>query len=154
MFCKGDGGKLSPGQFREILAAAQRRSGLRRIKWHELRHSFASILTTGGAPLRIVQSLIGHSSIRMTERYFTSPGVVGPNDGAIVRVPIAGGAPTTLVDGQASPEGIAVDASGVYCLDTGVGAVMGLGSAPTRGPGRHSIRPCIRRAAVRSYASS
>jgi integrase len=69
VFCKGDGGKLSPGQFREILAAAQRRSGLRRIKWHELRHSFASILTTGGAPLRIVQSLLGHSSIRMTERY-------------------------------------------------------------------------------------
>ena len=69
VFCKGDGVKLSPGQFREILAAAQRRSGLRRIKWHELRHSFASILTTGGAPLRIVQSLLGHSSIRMTERY-------------------------------------------------------------------------------------
>ena len=69
VFYKSDGGKLSPGQFREILAAAQRRSGLRRIKWHELRHSFASILTTGGAPLRIVQSLLGHSSIRMTERY-------------------------------------------------------------------------------------
>jgi hypothetical protein len=44
-------------------------AGLRRIKWHELRHSFASILTSGGAPLRVVQSLLGHSSIRMTERY-------------------------------------------------------------------------------------
>ena len=55
--------------FHEILWAAQRKSGLRRIKWHELRHSFASILTTGGAPLRIVQSLLGHSTIRMTERY-------------------------------------------------------------------------------------
>lgn len=39
------------------------------LKWHELRHSFASILTTGGAPIRIVQSLLGHSTIRMTERY-------------------------------------------------------------------------------------
>jgi site-specific recombinase XerD len=47
----------------------QKQAGLRRIKWHELRHSFASILTTGGAPLRIVQSLLGHSTIRMTERY-------------------------------------------------------------------------------------
>ena len=64
-----DGSKLRPGQFHEILWAAQRKSGLRRIKWHELRHSFASILTTGGAPLRIVQSLLGHSTIRMTERY-------------------------------------------------------------------------------------
>ena len=43
------------------------KSGLWRIKWHELRHSFASILTTGGAPLRIVQSLLGHSTIRMTD---------------------------------------------------------------------------------------
>jgi site-specific recombinase XerD len=46
----------------EILWAAQRKSGLRRIKWHELRHSFASILTSGGAPLRVVQSLLGPSS--------------------------------------------------------------------------------------------
>lgn len=69
VFCNPDGAKLRPGQFHEILWAAQRKSGLRRIKWHELRHSFASILTTGGAPLRIVQSLLGHSTIRMTERY-------------------------------------------------------------------------------------
>jgi integrase len=69
VFCNPDGSKLRPGQFHEILWAAQRRCGLRRIKWHELRHSFASILTTGGAPLRVVQSLLGHSTIRMTERY-------------------------------------------------------------------------------------
>jgi integrase len=69
VFCNPDGSKLRPGQFHEILWAAQRKSGLRRIKWHELRHSFASILTTSGAPLRIVQSLLSHSTIRMTERY-------------------------------------------------------------------------------------
>jgi len=69
VFCNTDGSKLRPGQFHEVLWAAQRKSGLRRIKWHELRHSFASILTTGGAPLRVVQSLLGHSTIRMTERY-------------------------------------------------------------------------------------
>ena len=69
VFCNPDGSKLRPGQFHEIMWAAQKRSGLRRIRWHELRHSFASILTTGGAPLRIVQSLLGHSTIRMTERY-------------------------------------------------------------------------------------
>ena len=69
VFCNADGSKLQPGQFHEILWAAQKNAGLRRIKWHELRHSFASILTTGGAPLRIVQSLLGHSTIKMTERY-------------------------------------------------------------------------------------
>jgi hypothetical protein len=45
----GDGSKLRPGQFHETLWSAQKKTGLRRIKWHELRHSFASIVTTGGA---------------------------------------------------------------------------------------------------------
>jgi integrase len=69
VFCNPDGSKLRPGQFHEVLWAAQKKAGIRRIKWHELRHSYASILTTGGAPLRVVQSLLGHSSIKMTERY-------------------------------------------------------------------------------------
>ena len=69
IFCNDDGSKLQPGQFHGILWAAQKKAGLRRIKWHELRHSFASILTTGGTSLRVVQSLLGHSSIKMTERY-------------------------------------------------------------------------------------
>ena len=69
VFCNRDGSKLQPGQFHEILWAAQKKAGLRRIKWHELRHSYASILTMGGTPLRVVQSLLGHSTMKMTERY-------------------------------------------------------------------------------------
>ncbi len=69
VFRNGDGSKLAPGQFHEILWAAQRRAGLRRIKWHELRHSFASILASGGMPLFVLRALLGHSSVKMTERY-------------------------------------------------------------------------------------
>lgn len=69
IFCNEDGSKLRPGQFHEVLWAAQRRAGLRKIRWHDLRHSFASILASGGAPLRVVQSLLGHSTLKMTERY-------------------------------------------------------------------------------------
>lgn len=68
-FCRGDGSKLGPGQFHEVLWAAQRRAGLRRIKWHELRHSYASILASGGMPLFVLRALLGHSSVKMTERY-------------------------------------------------------------------------------------
>jgi integrase len=69
IFCREDGSKLQPGQFHEVLWAAQKRAGLRRIKWHELRHSFASILASGGTPLFVLKSLLGHASIEMTERY-------------------------------------------------------------------------------------
>ncbi len=37
--------------------------------WHDLRHTFASRLVMEGVPLRTVQTLLGHKSITMTERY-------------------------------------------------------------------------------------
>jgi len=60
---------LRPGQFQEVLWAAQKRAALRRIKWHDLRHSYASILASGGMPLFLIRGLLGHSSVKMTERY-------------------------------------------------------------------------------------
>ncbi len=46
IFCPDDRSMLRPGQFQEVLWAAQRRAGLRRIKWHDLRHSVALILAS------------------------------------------------------------------------------------------------------------
>jgi integrase len=69
IFSQEDGSMLQPGQFHEVLWAAQRAAGLRRITWHELRHSYASILVSGGAPLALIRGLLGHSSVKMTERY-------------------------------------------------------------------------------------
>ena len=59
VFVNEDGTHLRPGQFRELLWGAQRRAGLRRIPWHGLRHSFASILVSGGTPLSVVQRWLG-----------------------------------------------------------------------------------------------
>jgi site-specific recombinase XerD len=69
IFCADDGSLLRPGRFQEVRWAAQKRAGLRRIKWHDLRHSYASVLASGGMPLFLIRGLLGHSSIAMTERY-------------------------------------------------------------------------------------
>jgi len=46
------------------------RAGLRRIRFHDLRHSYASILISQGENIKFIQSQLGHSSAKTTlDRY-------------------------------------------------------------------------------------
>ncbi len=44
-------------------------AGLRRLKFHGLRHSFASNLVSAGVPIQQVQIWLGHSTVSTTEIY-------------------------------------------------------------------------------------
>jgi integrase len=48
---------------------AVRRSGIAHIRFHDLRHTFGTRLDAAGVGLVTIQKLMGHSTIRMTERY-------------------------------------------------------------------------------------
>ena len=66
VFINPEGGELQASSvvkpYRRILAKA----GLRRIRFHDLRHSFASALLANGEPLAYVKEQMGHSSIQIT----------------------------------------------------------------------------------------
>ena len=64
-----DGAPHNKDTFKLALAKARKFAGLRHFEWHTLRHTFASHLAMKGAPLRVVQELLGHASIQMTMRY-------------------------------------------------------------------------------------
>jgi site-specific recombinase XerD len=40
-----------------------------RVRFQDLRHTFATQLLIAGAPAFVVQELLGHSSVEMTRRY-------------------------------------------------------------------------------------
>jgi integrase len=78
VFTQPDGEPLDPWRLRRLLDRVCRRAGLRRIRRHDCRHSFASQLVTSGVPLPQVQAWLGHSTIHMTMRYAH----LAPNSGA------------------------------------------------------------------------
>jgi len=72
IFDRGDGLPLDPdhlsrGLWKRLLRMANLRESLR---WHDMRHTFASILLNQGVNIKAISELMGHSSIQITmDRY-------------------------------------------------------------------------------------
>ena len=70
LFLNQRGGKLSRQSAWQVVADAATATGLSgKVSPHVFRHSYATHLLDGGADIRVVQELLGHSSVTTTQIY-------------------------------------------------------------------------------------
>ena len=63
------GGDKPLGNFNRGWLAACKGAELENFRFHDLRHTYASIMTMEGIPARVLQDLLGHKTLAMTARY-------------------------------------------------------------------------------------
>ena len=70
LFLNQRGSRISRQSAWQIVVDAAKKSGLsEKVSPHVFRHSFATHLLDGGADIRVVQELLGHSSVTTTQIY-------------------------------------------------------------------------------------
>lgn len=67
VFCRQDGSRIQA--VKRSFATACRKAGIEDYHVHDMRHTCAAWLVSAGVPLTEVRDLLGHSSVKMTERY-------------------------------------------------------------------------------------
>lgn len=63
------GGRIEGSALRRRVGRAMESAGLRPLRFHDLRHTFGSLLVAAGLDLVTVQAAMGHARITTTQRY-------------------------------------------------------------------------------------
>ena len=69
VFCNVLGRPLDPSALRRRYRRAQSAAGVRPLRFHDLRHTFGSLLAARGVDVVTIQHAMGHSALATTSRY-------------------------------------------------------------------------------------
>ena len=66
VFAYADGRPLDPSILSHNFARIARQAGLENVRFHDLRHTFASLMLLRGAKPKVISAALGHSSVAFT----------------------------------------------------------------------------------------
>jgi integrase len=71
VFCTELGKQLDAGNVRQRFYRLLKRAGLPYMHIHDLRHSAATLLRNMGVDLKVIQQILGHSTLDMTVNVYS-----------------------------------------------------------------------------------
>lgn len=110
IFCDAQGARFHHNVVRKAFHALLKSAGVRRVRFHDLRHTFASLLLQNGESPVYVKEQMGHSSIQVTVDLYGHL-IPGGNQQAVDRL-------DEPVDKRASEGKTAPQTPPVYASDT------------------------------------
>jgi integrase len=66
VFASVDGKPIDPSVLTHNFSRIATRAGLRNVRFHDLRHTFASLMLLRGAKPKVISEALGHSSVAFT----------------------------------------------------------------------------------------
>jgi integrase len=66
VFANVEGDPLDPSFLSHTFGKIAKRAGLKGVRFHDLRHTFASLMLLRGAPPKVISEALGHSSVAFT----------------------------------------------------------------------------------------
>src|SRR5207237_7186687 len=71
VFARPDGSVIRPDSLSRRFRQAAKQAGLPAIRFHDLRHTSASLALAAGVPMRVVSDRLGHSTTAITADLYT-----------------------------------------------------------------------------------
>ncbi|MFD5379068.1 tyrosine-type recombinase/integrase [Streptomyces griseoincarnatus] len=149
VFTTAQGRAIDPTNLTRVFATLLRKAGLRRIRFHDLRHSTATLLLEQGVELVVIKELLGHAHIGVTATVYAtsdSASSATPSTPSAPRstAPRPSNRPTATATNRRPSPPSSADVAVNYCRQTPRGPPESSGGPRGNGyakPANHSQSP-------------